>query len=141
MGDVAFEEPDGGTRLVKEKLWPLEVKAYRRLDVSGFCAWSFALGEITRWMSCWRVRDVAAHTLAVRPLAVLDHSYRTAYFAGDEVAIELSVHNDSRAEQRLAVSCEVRKDGEVCWRETMPARRYGPRGKPGLHQPLPRAAG
>ena len=126
VGDVAFEEPDSGTRLVQEKLWPLEVKAYRRLDVSGFCAWAFALGSFTRVEELLARSDIRAHTLAVRPLAVLEHSYRTQYFAGDEVVMELSIHNDTRVEQRLALTCEVRQAGEVCWSETMPPRCYAP---------------
>jgi hypothetical protein len=126
VGDRAFEEPDGGTRLVQEKLWPLEVKAYRRRDVSGFCAWAFALGHATAVDELLTQADILAHTDAVRPLAVLDHTYRTQYLAGDEVARELSVHNDTREPRRLAVECAVVHDGETLWTETMPARAFGP---------------
>ncbi len=126
VGDVAFEEPDGGTRLVQEKLWPMEARAYRRLDVSGFCAWAFALGHTTSVDELLVRADVQAHTAAVRPLAVLDHTFRTRYYAGDEVVRELSVHNDTRETLTLAVECAVLRDGEVLWRETQPARAYRP---------------
>ncbi|MHB9134533.1 MAG: glycoside hydrolase family 2 TIM barrel-domain containing protein [Armatimonadota bacterium] len=126
VGDVAFEEPDNGTRLVDEKLWPLEVKSYRRLDVSGFCAWAFALGDDTSVDHILKNSAVVAHTEAARPIAVLCHSYRTKYFAGDEVAMELSIHNDTRHEMELALRCDVLNGDEVIWTETMPPAMYGP---------------
>ncbi|HOF89746.1 MAG TPA: glycoside hydrolase family 2 TIM barrel-domain containing protein, partial [Armatimonadota bacterium] len=126
IGDLAFEQKDGGTMLVDEKLWPLEVKSYRRLDVSGFCAWAFALGHATSVDALLESPAVRAHTHAVRPVAVLDHTYRTQYFAGDEVALELSIHNDTRQALPLALTCEVRRDGQAIWTETMPSAVYGP---------------
>ena len=126
VGDVAFEDADSGTGRVNTKLWPLEVKAYRRRDVSGFCAWAFLLGAETDVAKVLRMPQVAAHTDAVRPLAVLDHSYRTQYFSNDEVAIELSIHNDTRDALELALRCEVWQDARMIWTETMPAATYGP---------------
>jgi hypothetical protein len=129
VGDIAFEEPDFGTERVNEKLWPLEIHAYRRLDVSGFCAWAcmFA-GHSSRYDVAALLRKpyVAAHTRALRPVAVLAHTYRTDYFARDEIAIELSLHNDTRHDLELTLDCELRSGGRVLWREHMPARRFGP---------------
>ena len=124
VGDVAFEQRDFGSALVDEKLWPLEVKSYRRLGVSGFCAWAFLLGEETDAHQALAQPHVAAHTRAVRPLAALDHSYRTQYFSGDEIAVEMSLHNDTREARELALSCEVLRDGEVIWIDTMPSALY-----------------
>jgi beta-galactosidase len=126
VGDIAFEQADGGSDLVDAKLWPLEVKSYRRLDVSGFCAWAFALGHYTSVDQMLKTKGVPAHTEAVRPIAVLDHTYRTRYFSGDEVALELSIHNDTRHAMPLALCCQVWNGDEVIWTETMPAAVYGP---------------
>lgn len=126
VGDIAFEDADYGSARVQEKLWPMEVKAYRRQDVSGFCAWSFALGGKTDAHETLQQPEVQAHTAAVRPLAVLDHSYRTRYYSGSEVALELSIHNDTRENMPLALCCEVRQGTRVIWTETMPERLVGP---------------
>lgn len=129
VGDAAFEQADFGTALVNEKLWPLEIHAYRRLDVSGFCAWACMFpGHGSHYNVAEHLREpyVAAHTRALRPVAVLQHTYRTDYFAGDEIALELSVHNDTRHDLTLELDCELRSGSRVLWRERMPARRFGP---------------
>ncbi len=126
VGDLAFEDPDFGTARVNEKIWPLEVKSYRRLDVSGFCAWAFVLGEETDPHPVLARPHVAAHTRAVRPLAALDHSYRTHYFSGDEIVVEMSMHNDTRHPRELALRCEVLRDGTVIWTDLMPPAVYAP---------------
>lgn len=126
VGDIAFEDPDFGSARVDEKLWPLEVKSYRRLDVSGFCAWAFVLGHETDAHRTLAQPEVAAHTRAVRPLAALDHSYRTDYFAGDEITIEMSLHNDTRHSRELALRCDLLRGDEVLWTDLMPPARYEP---------------
>ncbi len=128
VGDAAFEAPDFGTAKVQEKLWWMEAHAYRRQDVSGFCAWAFLLGEGTDCRKLLARADAAAYVRAVRPVAVLDHSYRTEYLAGDEVAVPLSVHNDMRHDLELALVCEVLHKGAVIATETMPARMLTPGG-------------
>ncbi|MCL2708971.1 MAG: hypothetical protein FWF03_07655, partial [Defluviitaleaceae bacterium] len=127
VGDAAFEDADFGTERVDDKLWPAEVNSYRRLDVSGFCAWAAMFGpdydDVTEWV---KGRGKAAFVRAQRYIAVIDHSYRTKYIAGDDVPIELSVHNDTRSERTLELCCKV-YDGEECiWTETMPSARFGP---------------
>ncbi len=126
VGDAAFEDRDFGSARVDEKLWPLEVKSYRRLDVSGFCAWSFVLGHETDPHKSLAAPHVAAHTEAVRPLAALDHSYRSQYFAGDEITVEMSMHNDTREARELALRCDVLREGEVIWTDLMPPAVYEP---------------
>jgi hypothetical protein len=128
VGDIAFEERDFGSMKVQEKLWWMEAQAYRRQDVSGFCAWSFLLGEETDCRKLLARPDAAAYVKAIRPLAVLDHNYRTDYLAGDEVAFPLSLHNDTRHDQELALVCEVLHNGAVIHSETMPARVMTPSG-------------
>jgi hypothetical protein len=128
VGDAAFEVPDFGTAKVQEKLWWMEAHAYRRQDVSGFCAWAFLLGEGTDCRKLLARADAAAYVRAVRPVAVLDHSYRADYLAGDEVAFPLSVHNDTRHDLELALVCEVLHQGKVIATEAMPARVLAPGG-------------
>lgn len=128
VGDVAFEERDFGTMKVQEKLWWMEAQAYRRQDVSGFCAWAFLLGEETDCRKLLARPDAAAYVRAIRPVAVLDHNYRTDYLAGDEVAFPLSVHNDTRHDLELALVCEALHNGAVIHTETMPARVMNPGG-------------
>lgn len=126
VGDIAFDQPDGGSQLVQEKLWGLEAKAYRRRDVSGFCAWSFALGHDVTTQSLVKRADVRAYAHAIRPLAVLDHSYRTRYFSGDEVVMDLSIHNDTRQPQRLSTTIAVNRGKQLLWEQSMPARHFEP---------------
>lgn len=128
VGDVAFEEPDFGTAKVQEKLWWMEAQAYRRQDVSGFCAWAFLLGEETDCRRLLARPDAAAYVRAIRPVAVLDHNYRTDYLAGDEVEFPLSVHNDTRHDMELSLVCEAVRDGAVIHTEIMPARMIEPGG-------------
>lgn len=128
VGDVAFEERDFGTMKVQEKLWWMEAQAYRRQDVSGFCAWAFLLCEETDCRKLLARPDAAAYVRAIRPVAVLDHNYRTDYLAGDEVAFPLSVHNDTRHDLELALVCEALHNGTVIHTETMPARVMNPGG-------------
>ena len=127
VGDAAFEQRDFGTARVNEKLWPLEIRSYRRLDVSGFCAWSAMFPEQGDTRAVLARPEVAAHTRALRPVAVLDHSHRKRYFSGDEATLDLSVHNDTRHPLELELHCEVcAPDGRTCWTETMPTATYGP---------------
>jgi len=126
VGDIAFEEADFGTERVQEKLWPMEAKAYRRQDVSGFCAWAFLLGNDT---DCRRLLDrpsAAAYVKAIRPLAVLDHGYQADTLAGAEVAIPLSLHNDTRHAVILELFCEAQWEDQVLGVDTMPARLMVP---------------
>lgn len=126
VGDVAFEEADFGTARVQAKLWWMEAQAYRRQDVSGFCAWAFLLGGETDCRKLLARPEAAACVRAMRPVAVLDHNYRTDYLAGDEVAFPLSVHNDTRHALTLALVCEAVLNGVVIATERMPARLLGP---------------
>jgi hypothetical protein len=128
VGDVAFTEADNGSRLVQEKLWPLEVAAYRRRDVSGFCAWAAAfVGEESVQVESWMERsDVRALAYSMRPLAALCHSYRTQFLAGSEVTLELSLHNDTRLSHHLHFRVTAAREGEVFWHSEMPTARYGP---------------
>lgn len=126
VGDVAFERSDFGTPPVNEKLWPMEINAYRRLDVSGFCAWAAMFHEPRDADALFARPEIVAHNHALRPLAVIDHSYRTEYFAGDEIAIPLSIHNDTRRDVTLECRTEIRDGDAVLWSETMPAAVYGP---------------
>ncbi len=128
VGDIAFEEADFGSMKVQEKLWWMEAQAYRRRDVSGFCAWAFLLANETDCRKLLARPDAAAYVRAIRPLAVLDHGYRTDYLAGDEVALPLSIHNDTRHDFELALVCEARHDGKAVVVETMPARVMAPGG-------------
>ena len=128
VGDIAFEKPDFGTAKVQEKLWWMEAQAYRRQDVSGFCAWSFLLGEESDCRKLLASPDAAAYVKAIRPLAVLNHNYRTDYLSGDEVEFPLSVHNDTRHAMELSLVCEAVRDGAVIHAETMPARMIEPGG-------------
>lgn len=117
VGDGAFDQRDFGSAQAAEKLWWIEAQAYRRQDVSGFCAWAFLLTDETDCRKLLAKPEAARYIRAIRPLAVLDHSYRRDYFAGDEVAIPLSVHNDTRHDRVLTV---------VCQDERLPARRLFP---------------
>ena len=117
IGDTAFEERDFGSAKVAEKLWWMEAQAYRRQDVSGFCAWSFLLGDETDCRKLLAQPHAARYAQAIRPLAVLNHSYRTDYSAGDEVALPVSVHNDTRQDRILTVLFQD---------ERLPARRMAP---------------
>lgn len=127
VGDAAFEQPDFGTALVDEKLWPLEIHAYRRLDVSGFCAWAcMCFTGYADALKTLQLPHVQTHTRALRPLAVLCHTYRSRWFAGDEVALELSLHNDLRCNVTLELECRVLDGERVLWSERMPAAVYGP---------------
>jgi len=126
VGDVAFERDDFGTMLANEKLWPLEIKSYRRLDVSGFCAWALMFHERKDVAALMAQPHAVAHTTALRPLAVLEHTYRTQYLPGDEIARELSIHNDTRHPLPLSLTCEVLDGRKVLWTESMPEALYGP---------------
>ena len=127
IGDSAFEQPDNGTMLVNAKLWPMEMRAYRRQDVSAFCAWAAVFNDdYTDVPKHLERPDMAAHTHALRPLAVLDHSYRTEFFGGDDIEVALSLHNDTRHERELTVLCELLHGEEVIWSESMVSARYGP---------------
>jgi hypothetical protein len=126
VGDAAFEAVDFGSGKVQEKLWWMEAQAYRRQDVSGFCAWAFLLTSETDCNTILASPDAAAYVNAIRLIAVLNHSYHTDYYAGDEVAFPLSVHNDTRHDIELKLVCEVIQDGKVINTETMPARLMTP---------------
>ncbi len=127
VGDVAFERPDFGTPLVQEKLWPMEMKAYRRQDVSGFTAWAcMEFSGLAATKAKLQAPEVIAHAHALRPLAVLDHSYRTRYFAEDAVAMELSMHNDLRHPIELALHVVALHDGGEINRDYWPPATYGP---------------
>ncbi|MCX7935272.1 MAG: hypothetical protein N3A66_08450, partial [Planctomycetota bacterium] len=126
IGDIAFARPDFGTPLVCAKLWPMEIKAYRRHDVSGFCAWACLFPECRDVDQRLAEPHVKAHTQALRPLAVLCHTFREHYLAGDEMAMELSLHNDTRRELRLSLTCELRQGRNIVWQEKMPARAMLP---------------
>ena len=128
VGDLAFEERDYGSAKVQAKLWWMEAQAYRRQDVSGFCAWSFLLGEEPDCRKLLAKPEAANYVHAIRPVAVLNHSYRTDYIVGDEVAISLSVHNDTRHDLELALVCEALHAGKVLATERMPARAFSPGG-------------
>ena len=122
IGDAAFE--GNGTMLTAAKLWPMETIAYRRQGVSGFCAWSFLLWGTTDFKEIIKRPDAAAYCQAIRPVAVLDHGYRTRYFARDDVAVELSLHNDTRQAMSLSLKCEASKDGNVVWSATRPSATF-----------------
>ncbi|HEY3417712.1 MAG TPA: glycoside hydrolase family 2 TIM barrel-domain containing protein [Armatimonadota bacterium] len=124
--DHDLEEFDGGLTLANAKTWAMEVQAYRRQDVSGFCAWAFVLGDEPDVQKMLARPDVAAHTQAIRPLAVLDHGYRTQYFSRDDIAMPLSIHNDTRQPRELALRCEILRDGQVIAVDVRPAAVYGP---------------
>ena len=127
VGDTAFEQADFGTALVREKLWPMEINAYRRQDVSGFCAWAaMTFASVKQMRAALRAPSVRAHSHALRPIAVLNHSYRTRYFAADEIAVELSLHNDTRHPLALDLRVEVRDGPQLIGVETWPATVYGP---------------
>lgn len=127
VGDIAFEKEDFGTALVDEKLWPLEIHSYRRLDVSGFCAWAcMCFTSHAETLKTLALPHVQAHTHALRPLATLCHTYRSRWFAADEVALELSIHNDTRNPLTLELLCEVLDGETVLWTERMPPAVYGP---------------
>lgn len=128
VGDVAFACADGGTALVNEKLWPMEMNAYRRQDVSGFCAWAcMYFHDLPGTLKRLQEPHVQAHTYALRPLAVLDHGYRTRWFGGDEIAMPLSLHNDTRHDRELSLRCEVLdEERRVLWSQEWPAARYAP---------------
>ncbi len=128
VGDIAFEEKDFGSMKVQEKLWWMEAQAYRRQDVSGFCAWAILLGDETDCRKLLARPDAAAYVRAIRPVAVLDHNYRKHYLSGDEVAFPLSVHNDTRHDLELALVCEAVHEGKVFQSETMPSRIFAPGG-------------
>lgn len=126
VGDVAFEQADFGSVKVQEKLWWMEAQAYRRRDVSGFCAWAFLLVDDTDCRKLLARPDAAAYVRAIRPLAVLDHNYRHDYLSRAEVVFPLSIHNDTRHELELALVCEALHNGAVIHTETMPSRRFAP---------------
>jgi hypothetical protein len=126
VGDAAFEDADFGSARVDEKIWPLEIKSYRRLGVSGFCAWAFLLGEETDPHKLLALPYVERHTWALRPIAALEHSYRRHYFSGDEVVTEMSLHNDTREPRELALRCEILRDGQVIWTDVMPPALFPP---------------
>lgn len=126
IGDVAFEREDYGTLQVQEKLWPLEIASYRRLDVTGFCAWACLFHETKEVKQRLARADVKALAHSQRPLAVLCHTYRTDYLAADEIAIELSMHNDTRRDQALELVCEYARGKQVIWRETWPKAVFAP---------------
>ncbi len=126
VGDAAFEDRDFGSAKVQEKLWGMEAQAYRRQDVSGFCGWAFLLADEPDCRKLLAKPDAAAYVRAIRPVAVLDHSFRTDYLAGDEVAVPLSIHNDTRHDLELALVCEVLQDGAVIGTERLPARVMPP---------------
>ncbi len=126
IGDVAFEEADFGTAKVQEKLWGMEAQAYRRQDVSGFCAWSFLLGNETDCRKLLAQPEAAVYVRAIRPLAVLDHNYRTECLADEEIAFPLSMHNDTRQETNLELVCEARINGASLTLHRMPRRTMKP---------------
>jgi len=114
VGDVAFEDEDFGTAKVNEKLWPMEIHAYRREGVSGFTAWSaFWFFDLKGTLSRLEEPYVKAHSRALRPLAVLSHDYRTRLFAGASHTVPLSVHNDSRAAGEFSYAVVFRLDGNT----------------------------
>lgn len=105
VGDAAFEDEDFGTAKVNQKLWPMEISAYRRDGVSGFTAWSaFYFHNLKGTLSRLDEPYVQAHSHALRPLAVLAHDYRTRLFAGASHTVALSVHNDLRTVEEMSFS-------------------------------------
>jgi hypothetical protein len=127
VGDAAFEQPDFGTALVNEKLWPMEIQSYRRLGVSGFTAWAcFTFDGPAEARAALAKPAVAAHTHALRPLAVLDHSWRTRYLAGDVIERPLSVHNDTRHELPLALTVILADGDRPLALDSWPERPYDP---------------
>jgi hypothetical protein len=127
IGDIAFMEPFFGSPRANAKIWPMEIAAYRRRDVSGFCAWEAGVFPERRNVRKWlKTPHAVAHTQAIRPVAVLLHTYRQDYVAGDEAAMELSIHNDTRNPLRLSLRCELLDGSRVIDRQEMPPATYGP---------------
>ncbi|MCL2707663.1 MAG: hypothetical protein FWF03_00955, partial [Defluviitaleaceae bacterium] len=127
VGDAAFEEDDYGTGLVNEKIWPMEINAYRRRDVSGFCPWVSMYGFDYTDVSEWLKRpDNAAFTYAQRPLALISHGYATDYFSGDEIPVPLSIHNDGARKKMISYRLEVFDGDKPIWSESAPAVAFGP---------------
>ena len=128
IGDVAFERNDFGTALVQEALWPMEIHAYRRNDVSGFTAWAcLCLEGCRQALRALRRPETMAHTRAVRPLAALLHTYRRRWFGGTDALFEFSMHNDTRRALELEFDA-VLKDarGGNAGAFGMPGAVFGP---------------
>jgi len=129
VGDVAFSCEDDGNSLVREKLWPIETMAYRRRDVSGFCAWAAMFTEESEGLSLddWLGRpENVALACAMRPLAVLCHSFRSQVMAGEDIELEWSMHNDTRNDHVLSLTIEGFLDGNMVWSDEMVAAKFGP---------------
>ena len=106
IGPAAADLPEA-QMLAHVKCWPMETIAYRRQASLGFCAWSFLLWNTTDFKEIIKQPDAAAYCYAIRPLAVLDHSYRTRYFAHDEIVEELDAQRYAPGD---AAHVEVRSD-------------------------------
>ncbi|MCL1857114.1 MAG: hypothetical protein FWF84_05700, partial [Kiritimatiellaeota bacterium] len=126
VGDKAFEYADGGSRQVQAKLWWREAQAYRRKGVSGFCAWAFLIGEETDFKKLMQKEEVRACCHAMRPLAVLNHSYQTRFLGKGEVAMSLSMHNDTRHDGEFECLCEAVYEGKDIATMAMPIRQMAP---------------